>query len=298
MEEIRIITYNVLAQDYITKYPRSYSHVADSSILTRAYRRPNLVKAVTSHGKVDFICLQEFDDIDHWHAEISRRGYGGQYVIRPGKTDGCAIFWDAAKYHMLSHRIVNFNDLVNDPSPVIQANPGKFKRDNVGLIIVLESIVSKQVICVGTCHLFWDPRMEDVKIHQARWMSLQMQAEAAGRRRWILAGDFNSTPSSTVYKYMTGADMEDDDDYGAGKNPLIDSKSVHGNCIWGEPPFTNYTAGFKACIDYIFFGSFGLSVLNLSRIYKKDFDGVIAIPSDVHPSDHLPVYAGFFCNTK
>ncbi len=175
---IKIVTYNVLAQRYIDVHPKKYSYVENAAILSREYRRPRLLASAMSHGKVDVLCFQEFDDVLYWQAGMMINGYTGCYSLRQGKTDGCAIFWDSAKYSLVDKWLIDFNGLMHDPSPVIRANPGKFKRDNIGLVVALEDSSTKKVFCVGTAHLFWDPFMEDVKIHQARWMVNSLQKDS------------------------------------------------------------------------------------------------------------------------
>jgi mRNA deadenylase 3'-5' endonuclease subunit Ccr4 len=297
---IQVVTYNILAQEYIGTHLERYAYIQDADILSRTFRRPKLLASALSYGKVDIVCLQEFDDPMYWNIAMACEGYSGFHSLRPRKSDGCAIFWDNSKYRSVGKWIVNLNDVIKQPVPIIQANPGKFKRDNVGIIVLLEDVSTHRLLCVGTVHLYWDCRMEDVKIHQARLMAMSIKQVIAEWTRgasrqipWILAGDFNSTPTSDVYMYLTGKDDTGraDDEYKVSSSPLPEMKSAYET--WKEPKFTNYTRDFKDCIDYVFYDSAHLAVRDLRLIDESKFSGVLAIPSREYSSDHLPLYAGF-----
>ena len=61
-----------------------------------------------------------------------------------------------------------------------------------------------------------------------------------------------------------------------------------------EPLATNYTAGFKGTLDYIFYTSLPLECIERMDIPSfKELDQETALPSRKHPSDHLPLKAVF-----
>ncbi len=115
---------------------------------------------------------------------------------------------------------------------------------------------------------------------------------------WILTGDFNSTPTSAVYKYLTNKDIgdADEEEYKVGKVPFPEAKSAYE--LLREPTFTNYTLKFKACIDYILYDSNNLTTTDLVWVDETKFDGLAALPSQDHSSDHLPLYAAFCYTAK
>lgn len=59
-------------------------------------------------------------------------------------------------------------------------------------------------------------------------------------------------------------------------------------------PFTNYTVGFTECIDYIFYQT---DALRCSQTVPPPSEAQLsehtAIPSIVHPSDHVALVADF-----
>lgn len=60
----------------------------------------------------------------------------------------------------------------------------------------------------------------------------------------------------------------------------------------GAPEFTNYTEGFKACLDYIYFEANRLSLKSFVPLPKEEvLQKEVAIPSSSFPSDHIPLIA-------
>lgn len=60
----------------------------------------------------------------------------------------------------------------------------------------------------------------------------------------------------------------------------------------GCPEFTNYTVGFSACLDYIFYQTDKLKVSQVVPFPTTDeLKAHMAIPSIVFPSDHIALIA-------
>lgn len=59
-----------------------------------------------------------------------------------------------------------------------------------------------------------------------------------------------------------------------------------------EPKYTNYTVGFTACLDYIFYQTDGLRVVQAVQTpSEEELKTHTAIPSVVCPSDHVALVA-------
>lgn len=59
-----------------------------------------------------------------------------------------------------------------------------------------------------------------------------------------------------------------------------------------NPKYTNFTVLFAACIDYIFYQSANLRVLQTIPVPSdKELQSHSAIPSVVYPSDHIALVA-------
>jgi hypothetical protein len=61
--------------------------------------------------------------------------------------------------------------------------------------------------------------------------------------------------------------------------------------VFGEPPYTTFTASFTGCIDYIFHDS-TIVVSSLLPIPILG-ESCLGLPSAQHPSDHLPLMIDF-----
>lgn len=62
----------------------------------------------------------------------------------------------------------------------------------------------------------------------------------------------------------------------------------------GAPPFTNYTDSFKDCLDYIFYQSDSLELVQYVPLpSEEDLSKETAIPSSYFPSDHVALIADF-----
>lgn len=72
----------------------------------------------------------------------------------------------------------------------------------------------------------------------------------------------------------------------------FDIKSAF-NC----PKYTNFTVGFAACLDYIFYQTNNLQMLQAVPLpSEEELRSLTAIPSIVFPSDHLSLVADFEWN--
>ena len=156
----------------------------------------------------DILCLQEVDNYEKfWLKELSRFGYSGTYKQRnsDSKLDGCATFYRATKFE-----VVKFVGLELDHVDSCQGLEGapEFATHNVALLTLIAPLgMPRACFCVANIHLFWDPSYEGLKIAQAKAVVLAAQELASSVERpapIVLAGDFNSIPSSEVYTYLTG----------------------------------------------------------------------------------------------
>jgi mRNA deadenylase 3'-5' endonuclease subunit Ccr4/uncharacterized protein with PIN domain len=107
---------------------------------------------------------------------------------------------------------VDFDDIARFPT----VSPGAHSRllkHNHGLICCLSFVHDPQrVVIVGNTHLYWSPLFEDVKIKQAHYFMWHIRAAQQRVQEEmslktlpavVICGDFNSTPDSAVYKYLT-----------------------------------------------------------------------------------------------
>ena len=123
----------------------------------------------------------------------------------------------------------------------------------------------------------------------------------------IISGDFNSSAGSGVYDLLahgkvpnTHSDLANRS-YGNftrdGMAHPFSLKSSYANI--GELGFTNYTPGFSAVIDYIWYSTNALQVTGLLGDVDKEYlQRVPGFPHYHFPSDHLVLFAEFLVKTK
>ena len=125
----------------------------------------------------------------------------------------------------------------------------------------------------------------------------------------ILAGDFNAEPMSEAYELLTQgridsarmATLSQNANGNSVRLPFaqpsnvvdgaaLELRTAHQAQGVEEPRFTNYTEGFKGCLDYITFQPGSLRCVAVGELpseaaLKQD----VALPNAEQPSDHLPV---------
>ncbi|CAL1146736.1 unnamed protein product, partial [Cladocopium goreaui] len=179
------------------------------------------------------------------------------------------------------------------------------------------SVESGRKVWISTCHLYWDPRYPDLKLLQA-WLLERELSALSGGKPLILAGDLNSTPLldgrsqgpkgaelSGVYELMTRGRVDVQHPHHpvllrpgtgilAGVRPQdvpefqVESFQSAAQEAGGEVT-TNISADFRGCLDYIFYRGDGLRLLKT----KWPQADALSLPSEDHPSDHLPLLAEF-----
>lgn len=231
-----------------------------------------------------------------------------------GKVDGCALFFRKSRVRLHSNAVLELNEaamieykenvetldkLMNARPPAI--SPGEYEsrramldavlkrltRDNVAQFAVFYvthsptnvPLEKEQPLLVVNTHLFWDPQFADVKLWQAAKLLKEIEHTTRGAGNdgsipLLLCGDFNSEPSSAVYKLLTGnatagarryelqpSDLPPDPAgvlaslAGATRGRLSHGlllQSLHTGVTATEPLFTNLTRDYVGTLDYVF----------------------------------------------
>ncbi|OAA66328.1 Endonuclease/exonuclease/phosphatase [Cordyceps fumosorosea ARSEF 2679] len=122
----------------------------------------------------------------------------------------------------------------------------------------------------------------------------------------IVCGDFNSTEDSSVFELMsTGRVSPEHKDlsmyqYGSFTRDGIQHpfslrdaySSTRGTA--DEMPFTNYTPGFSGVIDYIWYSTNTLEVVEvLGAMNSAELERIPAFPNWWFPADHIQIMADF-----
>ncbi|KAF7094808.1 hypothetical protein CFC21_097090 [Triticum aestivum] len=184
-----IMSYNILADNNARNHPDLYLDVPWDALRWDSRRR--LIIHEIRHWDSDLVCLQEVDRFREIAAEMKNRGYECSFKGRTGDAkDGCATFWKSERLRLLEEDSIDFSEFN--------------LRNNVAQVLVFE-LNGTQKFVLGNIHVLFNPKRGDVKMGQVR-MLLERANALAGK--WdgipiVLAGDFNSTPESAIYKFLS-----------------------------------------------------------------------------------------------
>ncbi|KAF2298785.1 hypothetical protein GH714_027555 [Hevea brasiliensis] len=142
-------------------------------------------------------CPKEVDRYYDLLKVMEKAGYAGSYKRRTGDyADGCAMFWKADKFRLLEGESIEFKALG--------------LRDNVAQLSVFEILEDEsRRLLVGNIHVLYSPNRGEIKLGQIRLLlsRAQILAEKWGNIPVVLAGDFNSTPQSAIYKFLASSEL-------------------------------------------------------------------------------------------
>ncbi|KAK7251593.1 hypothetical protein RIF29_34922 [Crotalaria pallida] len=194
-ERFTVASYNILADGNAQKHSDLYLNVPSRYISWD--RRKTVICNELFGWDPHIICLQEVDKYVELSNIFVKEGYIGSYKRRTGDTvDGCAMFWKSDKFRLLEEESIRFKDIG--------------LRDNVAQLLVFEmcEYESRRLI-VGNIHVLYNPNRGEVKLGQIRFLLSRAQALS---EKWVnapivLAGDFNSTPQSGIYKFLSTSEL-------------------------------------------------------------------------------------------
>eukprot|EP00124_Ichthyophonus_hoferi_P005022 Ihof_evm4s643 gene=Ihof_evmTU4s643 len=235
---VSVLQYNILG-GFLAR--PSYFPYCNPEFLNWPGRRQRILTEITHHNP-DILCLEELTD--YWtffrtKLRSSSVVYDSAYVQRPSlhtgsragrrKRDGCGIFWKEHLYKAVTVESFNLPDRDYPPPPSSSSllpYPASCRHDRVALAVVLQHLQTKHFLLVCNTHLYWDARKVDEQLEELRFLDKELS-----RLLWdlpdpniaiLLCGDFNNTPNSLVYKYLTTQLL------GAKQNIAPGSKVLYG----------------------------------------------------------------------
>lgn len=146
------------------------------------------------------------------HMHSNNKNTKQKYKSIPGgelKHDGCVVAYKRDKFiHSVTDVcVVDYNNL-----SLVHDNPthqSQYYRSNVGMIVRLRCVGVQPIhqdILVCNTHVYWNPAHSHVKLHQCIYFTQCIEQYCQQHKCQpyiIMCGDFNSTPSSDVYEYLT-----------------------------------------------------------------------------------------------
>jgi len=254
--QIQLVTYNILANSYINV--EWYRH-CEPAALNWEKRKILLSERVKSF-EADIICLQEVeqDAFELLEQELVGRGYQGIYAKKGNdKPDGCATFIEKAQVQLKKSAVLYYQDKAK----------GRLHSGHLALVAYIE--LAGAMIGVINTHLKWDRKDRAKEKHlgyrQLQELLAHVEADRAPSA-WVICGDFNAQPDSTLIKELGPRGWQD----------AYDGKAQ---------PTCNPNSKTKR-LDYIFHSrQLQAAPTKLKRIFNHT-----PLPSKAEPSDHLALF--------
>ncbi|TYI53471.1 hypothetical protein E1A91_D11G006300v1 [Gossypium mustelinum] len=194
-DRFTVASYNILGDRNASKHKDLYLNVP-SNYIRWGYRKRVLCEEIMRWNP-DIICMPEVDKYFDLRNTMEKAGYVGSYKRRTGdNVDGCATFWKPDKFRLLERESIGFK--------------GFGLRDNVAQLSVFEMCrVESRRLVVGNIHVLYNPSRGEVKLGQIRFLSsrAQLLSNRWGNAPVVLGGDFNSTPQSAIYKFLSTSEL-------------------------------------------------------------------------------------------
>ena len=299
-----IVTYNILADDLCSPEHFYESDPKDLKPKTRLLRLKKRLKKFMPA----IICLQELSmtQIHELIPWFHQHGYTGVYRNKIGRNeplDGIGIFYPIRYYKSITYHSYQIGSL--SPKVLKDRSRRHVSRDSrdtwsevthkphVAIYLVLQDIKTKKKFCVVTTHLYANPKYENVKQallylflkHLNKWIKIHKNIPT------IVCGDFNMTPDSDMYDYITRGKMLKKIKKKADKPRL---KSVYATFEGDEPEFTAHSKTklhdiFTDTLDYIWITP-KIKIKEVKRLPQIDYMESF-LPNEFEPSDHIPLKA-------
>jgi uncharacterized protein with PIN domain/endonuclease/exonuclease/phosphatase family metal-dependent hydrolase len=205
---MRVASWNVLADCYI--HGQTLSNPSDFDTVLKWPRRKEMIHQCIVDFAADIYCLQEVDHFESFYRNMMKElGFKCLYVKRPAKRDGCLVAYRADRFRVIGHRELNLDSLSFIDGDR-KSSKSKFFKNNVAILVALKDLETDAHLIVANCHIHWNPSLEDVKCAQAAYILEQLAEFRADHFNapLIWTGDFNSTPTSDVYRILT-ANLDD-----------------------------------------------------------------------------------------
>ncbi|XP_043717795.1 uncharacterized protein LOC122665710 [Telopea speciosissima] len=194
-ERFTVVSYNILGDANASKHRDLYSKIP--SYYMNWERRKRLICEELLGLRPDIICLQE---VDHYHdllGIMEKEGYDGSYKRRTGDSvDGCAMLWKVDTFRLLEEESIEYK--------------GFGLRDNVAQLSVFEMCrADSRRVLVGNIHVLFNPSRGEIKLAQIHLLLSRANFLSGkwGNVPVVITGDFNSTPQSAIYKFLSSSEL-------------------------------------------------------------------------------------------
>ncbi|XP_054284725.1 2',5'-phosphodiesterase 12-like [Macrosteles quadrilineatus] len=316
----RVVSYNLLADTYTSMdtTQAEYFPYCPAYALNIDYRKQLFMKELLGYN-ADLICLQEVDTRvfeSDLTPVLGLQGLAGVFARKATVSEGVSCFYSTSKFKMLeSQEVILSEELLNKNycSKILSYvnKNAQLKERIAGLgstaqVVILESIERPgELMVVGNTHLYFHPDSDHIRLLQGGILLAFLEDKVTYARTklhgkqvsLVCCGDFNSVPSCGIYKLMTTKSVPPDFiDWKSKPEEEVQGLSLsqpfNMQSACGTPKYTNFTAAFADCLDYIYYQTDRLSVESVIPLPSdEELTQHTAIPSVVFPSDHVALVA-------
>lgn len=310
--ELRVVSYNILADTYAqSEVSKTMLYPYCAPYALELDYRINLIRKELSGYNADLICLQEVDKgvfEECLTPAMDAFGFDGVLRVKEKQHEGVATFYRRSRFRLLSsHDVVlgealSSDSLHSDLLQNLSAKPDlkkKVLQMNTALqVSILQDLLQPdRALCVANTHLYFYPTAGNVRLVQMAvaltHLGHVISAVSPGAAL-VFCGDFNSTPPSGVCELLTTSSLsQSHSDWlssGPSQHCPMDLASPFPPLLsaCGNPPYTNYVAGFQGCLDYIYIQPDHMEVAQVIPLPShEEVTTYDALPSVSHPSDHI-----------
>ncbi|XP_049869288.1 2',5'-phosphodiesterase 12 [Pectinophora gossypiella] len=326
-KSFRCVSYNILADLYCdSDFTRTVLHpYCPPYALHIDYRKQLIMKELLGYN-ADIMCLQEVDRKIFVHCLqpfFEMQGLNGSFY-KKGKevAEGLACFYRKDRFKLLTEENIILSQAlqtepclnsiwtaIKDNQPL---NERLLDRSTAASATILQSLDNdNEILVVGNTHLYFHPDADHIRLIQGGiviyWLKkirMDILNENSNKKvSLLLCGDFNSVPSCGIYQlYTTGISPSSLPDWKSNKKEAVYNLTLEQDIpldsACGTPQYTNFTAGFADCLDYIFYDKRNLTVEQVVPFPSvEELEAHTALPSIVFPSDHIALISDlrFIC---
>ncbi|XP_062541098.1 2',5'-phosphodiesterase 12 [Armigeres subalbatus] len=327
--QFRVVTYNILADLYAdSDYSRNELFgYCPNYALHIDYRKQLFIKEILGYN-ADIICLQEVDSkiYDFDLTTVLRLfSFEGHFKAKGKTAEGLATFYNAQRFQELDRQGITFGENL-ESAPAFQCLWNQIKNNEklavrikdrstaIQATLLRSRSVPKKHLLVANTHFYFHPDADHIRLLQGGFSMLYIRDLYEKYEREmsldrndfaiVFCGDFNSVPECGMYRLMTERFVGDElADWLSNEEEAVRGVTL-SQPFWfksacGCPKYTNYTVGFKACIDYIYYQSDALKVNDVVPLpSEEELMAYDAIPSPVLPSDHIALVASLEWSNK
>lgn len=333
-QTVSVMSYNLLSRHYVWKPVFGY---LDQEYLNWSDYRFPLINRIIRQFNCDIMCFQEMEHLVYekfWSKSFPSSNYQSFYLRKPKpmywgekpleNMDGVGIFVNKDKFEVLEQQQINFGEYIlqhHTKFNVTKATAERvIPRNTVALLLKLRDKRNDKILYVSNTHLYWSPDFNDVKLIQTKLLLNILRdfidASSTSNPCIIMCGDFNSNPSSSVFKLLSSGKLDackccefDHHDHAHKSDSDLFHKGLlehpfHLSCAYElilpgshgsarkKLEFTSFSKSLIDVVDHIWYSNAHFRVTKLlGEVDPLYFRGktIVGFPDSQFPSDHIPL---------